>query len=515
MENPQRKINETCIATIQKNGNGDLVKVDVEIPDSERAINDLRNIVENDNCDVMDLQRRFRYYIRFYQDDTYKLCLPYAYNDAYIKSKVKAPMEITDKEIEKKRYWATRDIRRMIYSRHKCYPDNLKEAVDNAMLAKEREWKNKRFEKYNRFIRCMQYYRYAVSIDLNPHIYLMYSREDIGWKEFNYDINEDVSISLCTNFCYGRSAYFIIIVRYKGVLYVPYSQVVRYYYANFYDLINYTRSYTPHRENWDDALEFVVNFVNTAKASPDKIIKEFFMKEIKEMVDGLTFIMRDPEQALEKVREVDNNDHEYTVLRSIRPMDDVEEEQYKLNKDEFVEVYKLFKISGSLGFLKGMRKFAEIVNEVNQYILQIEGMNRELYPSALSLKNRIKADIDKTNGQIQDTQGVIDELEKKVLPLEEKLKLKLEEIPDSAEEGTKEKTILEFEEEYPEYAELKKALKKQNDELNKLQHHYDLRMNLYNRVNSYIESIEKFLYFVISHNSGMISYGHKFSHFIP
>ena len=130
---------------------------------------------------------------------------------------------------------------------------------------------------------------------------------------------------------------------------------------HFYDLINYTRSYTPHRENWDDALEFVVNFVNTAKASPDKIIKEFFMKEIKEMVDGLTFIMRDPEQALEKVREVDNNDHEYTVLRSIRPMDDVEEEQYKLNKDEFVEVYKLFKISGSLGFLKGMRKFAEIV----------------------------------------------------------------------------------------------------------------------------------------------------------
>ena len=213
------------------------------------------------------------------------------------------------------------------------------------------------------------------------------------------------------------------------------------------------------------------------------------------MVDGLTFIMRDPEQALEKVREVDNNDHEYTVLRSIRPMDDVEEEQYKLNKDEFVEVYKLFKISGSLGFLKGMRKFAEIVNEVNQYILQIEGMNRELYPSALSLKNRIKADIDKTNGQIQDTQGVIDELEKKVLPLEEKLKLKLEEIPDSAEEGTKEKTILEFEEEYPEYAELKKALKKQNDELNKLQHHYDLRMNLYNRVNSYIESIEKFSLF--------------------
>ena len=84
----------------------------------------------------------------------------------------------------------------------------------------------------------------------------------------------------------------------------------------------------------------------------------------------------------------------------------------------------MFKISGSLGFLKGMRKFAEIVNEVNQYILQIEGMNRELYPSALSLKNRIKADIDKTNGQIQDTQGVIDELEKKVLPLEEKLKLK-------------------------------------------------------------------------------------------
>ena len=59
-------------------------------------------------------------------------------------------------------------------------------------------------------------------------------------------------------------------------------------------------------------------------------IKEFFMKEIKEMVDGLTFIMTDPEQALEKVREVDNNDHEYTVLRSIRPMDDVEEEQYKL-----------------------------------------------------------------------------------------------------------------------------------------------------------------------------------------
>lgn len=492
MENQQRKVNETCIVTIQEDDNGNLVKVDVEIPNSEWAVRDLRNIVENDNCDVMDLQRRFNYYNRYYRDETYKLCLPYAYNDAYI-GEARTPVEITDNELKQKRFWAKRKIRGLIYSRHNCYPSTFNEEVDNAMLAKEREWKGKKFEQYYRIIRCQQYYLEMRDIEINPHIYLMFSREDIGWKEFSYDINEDVSIKLRTNFCYGSSAYFIIIVRYKGVLFVPYSQVVRYYYANFYDLINYTRSYTSHRENWDDALDFVVNFVNTAKASPDTIIREFFMKEIKEMVDGLEFIMKSPKQALEKVCSVDNNAHEYTVLRSIRPMNDVEEEQYKLYTNEFVEVYKLFKISGSLGFLKDMRNFADIVNEVNKYILQIEDMNRKLYPSAIALEKSIGEDLDKTKTKIDEKQREIDVLEDKLNPYEEKLKLRLEASTDTVDGGNKENIINKFVDDFPEYAQLQKALKEQNNELGELQHHYNLRMNLYNRVTSYKQAIEDFI----------------------
>lgn len=492
-ESTSRKVNETCIVTIVEK-DGKLVKQDVEIPESEKIIDTLRGIVESKHCDLMALQRRFCYFTRWY-DESYRYCLPFSYKETYIEM-ARKPKELTDKDLLLKRSYARKKIRDRLYHFHHGYPASFDQEVEDAMEAEEQKWKEEKFKIYLRYIRCMQYYWVAVNIENNPHIYLMYSREDIGWKDFTYKLSDDISIHLKTNFCYGSSSYFIINVWYKGVLFVPYSEVVRYYYANFYDYIHYTRSYRPYRENWDAALGFVVDFVNTAKKSPEEVIRGFFLKEISEMMEGLRDIMRSPDEDLAKVCKVDDNRNEYTVLRSVRPFSEQDQEEYRLCPDEFPNVYRLIKISGSLGFLENMKKFSDIVGEIANYISEIESMNRELLPKALDLQVKIEQDLKKQLERINEIDKKVEDLKAKIEPYSISLQKLIDSLEDTeipeVRKAKEEDVIKKFNEENPDYASFEADYVEKEGQLQKLNHDYNLRNGLNRKVSECIKEINKY-----------------------
>ena len=115
----------------------------------------------------------------------------------------------------------------------------------------------------------------------------MYSSENIGWTTFIYPISDNVKFEVRTNFGYGRSAYFRVNLLYKGIQIIPYSDVVKYYFANMQDLCQFTRQYRPRRESWQISLNFVVETTNLAHANPEQFVKTWIKNELEEMMKGL------------------------------------------------------------------------------------------------------------------------------------------------------------------------------------------------------------------------------------
>ena len=45
----------------------------------------------------------------------------------------------------------------------------------------------------------------------------MYSTDQIGWKDFEYKVNEDITAYIKTNFGYGVASYFFCNLKYKDI----------------------------------------------------------------------------------------------------------------------------------------------------------------------------------------------------------------------------------------------------------------------------------------------------------
>ena len=92
-------------------------------------------------------------------------------------------------------------------------------------------------------------YAYKMTYDSISKNVFFISSERIGWpsnKErgcptWLYEINDDIKISLWSNFCYGNSSAFYIRVFFIGLQLGPYSEFVTYRYAREADILNYTR----------------------------------------------------------------------------------------------------------------------------------------------------------------------------------------------------------------------------------------------------------------------------------
>lgn len=202
---------------------------------------------------------------------------------------------------------------------------------------------------------------------------LTYSHRKSGWTHSPYKIGKNVidncectfnygnlAVWVITNFGYGKSSEFYVVLKYKNIPIIPYSNWIEYKYAGTFDIIQYTRDFRKINyenvniinETWFEVLEYLCEACNLSVANEYSFIEKYIIVELKKMVTGLEVFMNDVKQELPRGGIIQG--YEYVNFRGA-------------------------KISGALDFLSNITECENIIS-VNQYIDRIKVCNIIVLP---------------------------------------------------------------------------------------------------------------------------------------
>lgn len=220
----------------------------------EEIRKELQRMKSDNSVSIKSLVEYFRRVVRYYGPLNY--CNPYEYYESYIQG------DIID-----------------LYLQGNEFSDNS--SAKNSFLFEVERW----FDAYN-------YYQTIDEIIKNNNI-KVWSTDKIGWSTFDYDVHEDLKVYISTNFGYGNSSYFLLSLRYKGLMIYPYTYIVDYYHVAVAEFKKCTMPYKVKRESWMDLLSYLVDASNLMQENPDKFVEKYIYKEIENTVADLTKIVSD------------------------------------------------------------------------------------------------------------------------------------------------------------------------------------------------------------------------------
>jgi hypothetical protein len=292
----------------------------------------------------------------------------------------------------------------------------------------------------------------------------MWSTDQIGWKAFEYLVNDDITVYIKSNFGYGSASYFFCNLKYKDINILPYTSVVKYYYVKMIDFIRHTRTYAIQRDSWAQVFDFAVLSANMAKHEPERFVKEWIINEVEEMMVGIRKVMKSPKKELEHFLGF-VQDIEIGGYRLFRNCSDVDRIDYEVLPNEKVLAFKAEKITGCLLLLDNLRSLTEIAPVIVPYIEEIEKMNLQLLPE-------IESHIDSLKSELQRLEDYLATVKKELLAITPTMKRHNKQIERLRREMDKAKnetssggwqykhSIEDAEKEYikdhPEYVEIKK-----------------------------------------------------------
>lgn len=490
-------LSKDYIIAIKNNNNLlELIKIDINKP--QTLISELKAMTENPNRTIYDIQCHFFANYNCNPNISHNICYPAEYNQSYVNKKfppkIKSLTEIQnhwsymynyfkeqekhriiDQEVsrikgiihpkyfdyefayeiaEKKAYYKTREIEAVAKENLKEYKIKEKEQI---------------FIEYETWITINETYTTTLNIT-NTNNILMYSSENIGWTNFNYNINNDFKIFIRTNFGYGNASYFNLTVKYKDLVVIPYSFLVKYRYANAYDFIGYTRKYEVKRSSWELVFNFVVDTVNKAQDNPENFIKEFIIGEIKEMMSGLEHIVFDAKKSFHDIDDnKDNATFRFTEKKSTsEKLEAINKNTDEKNWAEALFLWQVYKITQGLCFLDSLRNilltFAEFEEYINECIDTLLSYNTKIYPEVKELNNKNETRINLDEKELKEKEKKENKLNSKLEPHNKELNRIIKQYNETIKQYYKQsiKTIEELEDDYeknnPEYKDLKKEL---------------------------------------------------------
>ncbi len=338
-----------------------------EIYQSTELLSELKSMVDNPNRTVLDMHERFHLAYPPGKSPSFGFCLPSEYMSSHLKG--------TD-------YPSVIDVAEYFSNIRNWYYPRMPEAMAKNQI------KNDEFDKYERYINVYNFSQTLNRVKKESSI-KMYSSDDIGWTEFRYKLNDDIVITLKSNFGYGSASYFFVNIRYKEIDLLPYSHCVKYYHANIIDLVRYTRQYYPERSRWNHALNFVVDAANQASRDPEAFERQWIFNEVQEMLSGLKSIMERPKENIENSMEMTNNYGYSTIYNT----DDKDKSRYKIYPSESTIAYKAEKITGALNLLERLKRLESLRSDIDNVIEEIKGLNRDILPEINNSITSIKGDI--------------------------------------------------------------------------------------------------------------------------
>ncbi len=433
----EEELNAGYILSLQKIDNQLSVKqIAIDYPkDVVSILNKLEDFEESlEFYDVFDVEH-FVERSNFDKEGEYKYCWPYEYYQSF---KPKAKIEKIDRdqyyqkmeEIEERislKYVSKLKPKRWLGD-HWEYLDEwrrqeLEREKREEIRKRQEELKQEILQNYiitvRRYICAQQYMR---SLRTIKDMCLMYSSDARGWYEPDYNITENAKIGLRTNFCFGNSAYFNILLTYKGISILPYSDLVKYYWSNMMDNMRCTRSYTVHRRNWPEVLSFVAEICNWIERDSVSFEKKWIVDEVESMMDGLKDVHERIEAYYNKLEDAKREEDEQlqkTIL--YRNITESEISQHNTYPHETLLNIQTDKLAAALSLLENLTRLKSIYTPIVNHINTIVKYNKEIVPA-------IKTQCDELKLQISKQVKEVEKVEKSIKLEEKKLEIRENEI---------------------------------------------------------------------------------------
>ncbi|MGO2294528.1 MAG: hypothetical protein ACTH5N_03650 [Psychroflexus halocasei] len=230
---------------------------------------------------------------------------------------------------------------------------------------------------YNKITICIKAYNIEQAYkicDLNDSIFV-YSHRRVGWSNPIYQLSNNFSAEVMTNFGYGSSSYFFVVLRYKNIDITPISEWINYYHADYDDIIRYTRSYTQKHlkmikngekiyknkiveDAWESVINFTLKACNCSLRDEEEFVNNYIIDECKKMIEGLNNIFCNSKFEL--------YDDKY------------EKEYFTIENHNLIE-FRGEKISGAIDFITKIIEFDQIIN-VQKYIDKIGELCQKISP---------------------------------------------------------------------------------------------------------------------------------------
>lgn len=468
-----QEINRDYIGVVKEN-DGVYSYERIDIQKSDELLNKLKAMANNPNRTVLDLQECFEMHFKHSKKQAYDCCLPHSYSSSYIGC-VCYPQMLKFDEYKAGKRQIEEQIRRR-YAESGPF-------INQAMMPTEIAQEEKRYEEQLKSTFLAQAIRYIEAVDFmatssklkeQPTIRMM-SHEKIGWKEMLYKISKDLDIKVMTNFGYGASSYFFVNVRYKGIDLLPYSQLVRYYYARMADIIAYTRSYNTERESWQVALAFVADIGNRAQQGDFSFAHDWLEHEITEMLEGLNEIRQNPKTILEDFKK---RKPESDGLYSVHNLFGNDLQSYQIYPDELAIVFKAEKTTNALRFINKLQKAGAIYQPAKDAIQIIKNHNRQIASEIEENMGKIHCGIDKLRAQLNEKNNELDVCSKAIMKHEEALDTLYEKNPEIARQEIQQA----YDNQFPEYPKLQNERTQLKCDISKLERNLNCRRNFMTRL---------------------------------
>lgn len=365
----------------------------VEIPASVVLVGKLEELVEKNEATLLDLQALMSDAFQSPERAAVSYVSPNSYCCAYIDYAIfpraispDEQIKIVSQKAEELRKDFAQSYGQVKPTDSSRYNTALAAYVNNGCAQYMKWLKNNYLREAKRFICARNYYNTLMKVREREEV-RMYSTDTIGWTEFTYKVTDDISIHVSTNFGYGSASYFYLSLRYKGIDILPYSHIVKYYYADMRDILRFTRNYAPAHKSWHTAFSFVEETANLAAGSPKEFVRKWIMEEIRKMVSGLKKILEQPDEYIQEMLNETGNQADSHYL-TVRHMYWGEKRRFEAYPSEMSLVLRSEKISGALDFLDNLTSLAETLPEIYAFISEIK-------ETAMAILPQIDATIDK------------------------------------------------------------------------------------------------------------------------
>jgi hypothetical protein len=239
-----------------------------------------------------------------------------------------------------------------------------------------------------------------------------HSHRTIGWYTDTFVLDDTFSVTIKTNFGFGSANYFCVTLIFDGIQIIPYSRLVLYRFADFWELIKHTWEFGIVHEDWGLAFDKVRDACNHYhRERHDSFVKRYFVDELDKLTTLLSrYVKVDGDvdsDDIYKPIEVKLSENEYgNYISRERGM-----RREKIGGFPLI-VFRTEKTSGAAGFMESIQKVNKLF-PVQKYIDIIKNCCREVLPQL--------------NKAVGDLATVIDKLEKRYkIECKERDKLKKE-----------------------------------------------------------------------------------------